>query len=217
MNNLLLAACSTLLLANNVQAQESSAYKKNTIVSVSTTPLSAINPDRYLPIHVKLSNIKTKNALQLGLGYLWRSGSYIEATQDYSTYLTSNIRVSGLYSELEYARYLRGTKTSLGALVQYKKANCSFDAAATKDPVISGYNTMSYSRMMAAATYSFLMPGKMTRLNHGLQLAVGASYKQYISNGAKDFSGINGGNFDFTSPTGFFPYVHLRATVGLRF
>jgi hypothetical protein len=218
MKKLLLIIFSAIIWQTSI-AQNAKGYKKNLIVSVSTTPLSVANPDRYLPIQFKISNIEKKYYLQANVGYVWRTLSFLRVTQGPNNFGANNIKQNGIYTELEGGKYLRGTKTALGIITQFKTVNCTFDAQTAEWPVIAGKNRFKYDRFLLAPTYSFLMPGKMTLLNYGFQVAAGATYKQYVSNGVKDIDngGLNNNYVTLISPSGFFPYLHLRCTIGFRF
>jgi hypothetical protein len=201
------------------QAKELKGYKKKKVISISTTPLSAFNPDRYLPLQFKVSNLNKKIYLQANIGYLWRTGSFLKATNSDSPLSTTNVKQNGIYTELEFGKYLRGTRNALGGIAQYKVVNCTFDAPAGNYPVLAGANKFGFHRYLLATTYTFLMPGRMTLLNSGVQVAAGATYKQYVTNGVNDVDngGLGEEYITILSPTGFFPYLHLRCIVGLRF
>jgi hypothetical protein len=217
MKKILLLCCSLFTLYT-LQSKDAKGYKKSKVLSLSTTPLSVINPDRYLPIQIKISDIVKKQYIQLNLGYLWRTGSYLQVTNGTNKFLPTNIKQKGIYAELELGKYLRGTKTAVGAIVQYKSVSCNFDAQIAISPVLAGNNEFKYNRGLLAATYTFLMPGNMTLLNTGFQVAAGATYKQYKSNGANDVDngGLNNDYIRLESASGFFPYLHLRCIIGLR-
>jgi hypothetical protein len=204
---------------HGLQAQATKAYKKGSVVSISTTPLSAFNPDRYLPMQVKVSNVAKRHYVQANLGYLWRTGSFLRVTNGPNNFGAYNIKQNGIYAELELGKYLRGTKTAWGVLAQFKTVNCRFSAQTSEWPVLAGSNKFKYDRYLLAPTYTFLMPGRPTLLNTGFQVAAGASYKQYKSNGINDVDngGLNNDYISFQSGSGFFPYLHLRCIIGFRF
>jgi hypothetical protein len=218
MKKLLLPITCCLMLVTT-KAQEHNSYKKKKVISISTTPLSPFNPDRYLPVQFKVSNLYKKIYLQANIGYLWRTGSFLKATNSDSPLGTTNVKQNGIYTELEFGKYLRSTRNALGGIAQYKVVNCTFDAPAGNYPVLAGSNKFGFHRYLLATTYTFLMPGRMSLLNSGVQVAAGATYKQYVSNGVNDINNgdLNEQYISFLSTTGFFPYLHLRCIVGLRF